>query len=74
MGVALENARLFDETKRLLDETDQRAAELAVINEIGSALGGAARLPGDRRPRRRPGREIFEANPTFIARHEPDAT
>ncbi|MEP6469695.1 MAG: GAF domain-containing protein [Chloroflexota bacterium] len=38
MGVALENARLFDETKRLLKETDERAAELAVINEIGSAL------------------------------------
>ena len=38
MGVALENARLFDETKRLLDETDQRATELAVINEIGAAL------------------------------------
>ena len=38
MGVALDNARLFDETKRLLAETDERAAELAVINEIGSAL------------------------------------
>ena len=38
MGVALENARLFDETKRLLKETDARAAELAIINEIGSAL------------------------------------
>jgi GAF domain-containing protein/CheY-like chemotaxis protein len=38
MGVALENARLFSETKRLLAETDQRAAELAVINEIGAAL------------------------------------
>ena len=38
MGVALENARLFDETKRLLAETDARAAELAVVNEIGSAL------------------------------------
>jgi GAF domain-containing protein/DNA-binding response OmpR family regulator len=38
MGVALENARLFDETKRLLDETNERAAELAVINEIGTAL------------------------------------
>jgi GAF domain-containing protein/CheY-like chemotaxis protein len=38
MGVALENARLFDETKRLLSETDARAAELAIINEIGSAL------------------------------------
>jgi len=38
MGVALENARLFDETKRLLTETDQRNAELAVINDIGDAL------------------------------------
>ena len=25
MGVALENARLFDETQRLLKETEQRA-------------------------------------------------
>ena len=38
MGVALENARLFDETKRLLTETNERAAELTLINEIGSAL------------------------------------
>src|SRR5205814_5470374 len=38
MGVALENARLFGETKRLLSETNERAAELAIINEIGSAL------------------------------------
>ena len=45
MGVALENARLFDETKRLLAVTDQRAAELALINEIGTAL--AAQLDFD---------------------------
>ena len=38
LSVALENARLFDETKRLLTETDARAAELAIINEIGQAL------------------------------------
>ena len=44
MGVALENARLFDETKRLLSETEQRNAELAVVNEIGAALRKAARL------------------------------
>ena len=29
MGVALENARLFDETQRLFKESEQRAAELA---------------------------------------------
>ena len=34
MGVALENARLFDETQRLLKETEQRNAELAVISSV----------------------------------------
>ncbi len=38
MGVALENARLFDETQRLLMETEQRNAELAIINSISLAL------------------------------------
>ena len=38
MGVALENARLFDETQRLLKETEQRAAELAIINSVQEAL------------------------------------
>ena len=38
MGVALENARLFDETRRLLTETDQRAAELAIINSVQHGL------------------------------------
>ena len=42
MGVALENARLFDETKRLLTETDERAAELAIINSVQQGL--AAKL------------------------------
>ena len=38
MGVALQNARLFDETQRLLKETEQRAAELAILNNIGDAM------------------------------------
>jgi GAF domain-containing protein/CheY-like chemotaxis protein len=38
MGVALENARLFDETSRLLIETNQRAAELAIINSVQHGL------------------------------------
>ncbi|CAN5395536.1 hypothetical protein BH10PSE17_BH10PSE17_09900 [soil metagenome] len=42
MGVALENARLFDETQRLLKETAQRAAELAIINSVQEGL--AAKL------------------------------
>ena len=38
MSVALENARLFDETQRLLKETEQRNAELAIINSVQQAL------------------------------------
>ena len=38
MGMALENARLFNETQRLLKETEQRAAELAIINSVQEAL------------------------------------
>ncbi|HEX6974270.1 MAG TPA: GAF domain-containing protein, partial [Vicinamibacterales bacterium] len=41
MGVALENARLFDETQRLLKETEQRNAELAVINSIQQGVAGS---------------------------------
>ncbi len=38
MSVAIENARLFDETARLLAETEQRNAELAVINSVQDGL------------------------------------
>ena len=40
--MALENARLFDETQRLLTETNERAAELAIINSVQQGL--AAKL------------------------------
>jgi GAF domain-containing protein/DNA-binding response OmpR family regulator len=54
MSVALESARLFDETKRLLKETEQRTAELAVINSVQDGLAkeldmqGVYDLVGDR--------------------------
>jgi len=38
MGVALENARLFDETQRLLSETKQRNSELAILNSISGSM------------------------------------
>ena len=38
MSVALESARLFDETNRLLTETEQRTAELSVINNVQDGL------------------------------------
>ena len=38
LSVALENARLFDETQRLLTETNERAAELQIINSVQQGL------------------------------------
>ncbi|MDD2922593.1 MAG: GAF domain-containing protein, partial [Anaerolineales bacterium] len=42
ISVALENARLFDETQRLFKESEQRAQELAIINNVQEKL--AAKL------------------------------
>jgi PAS domain S-box-containing protein len=38
VGSALENARLFTESQHLLKETGQRAAELATVNAVSSAI------------------------------------
>src|SRR5262249_55520783 len=46
MSVALENARLFDETQRLFKESEQRAAELAIINSVQQALARELNLQG----------------------------
>jgi GAF domain-containing protein/CheY-like chemotaxis protein len=70
MGAALENARLFDETKRLLGDADARAGELAVINEIGEALArqlefdAIIQLVGERI------RELFAVRTMYIALHD----
>ena len=66
MGMALENARLFQEER-------QRAAELAVINSVGQALAkqldfqGVIDLVGDKV------REVFEAQGAYIALYDRDA-
>ncbi len=44
MGVALENARLFDETQRLLKITEERAEELAIINSVQAGLAAQLNL------------------------------
>jgi hypothetical protein len=41
MGMALQSAQLFEQTQRLLRETEQRNAELAVINSIQQVVGAA---------------------------------
>src|SRR4029079_17439226 len=67
MSVALENARLFDETNRLLKETEQRTAELAVINSVQDGLAkeldmqAIYELVGDRI------RHVFDAQVVLIS-------
>ena len=46
MSVALENARLFDETQRLFKESEQRAAELSIINSVQQALAAELDMQG----------------------------
>ena len=46
MSVALESARLFDETQRLLKETEARNAELAVINSVQEGLAAELDFQG----------------------------
>ena len=64
LSVALENARLLDETR-------QRAAELAIVNSVGQALSAHLDLPslidlvGERM------RETFDADIVYVALHEP---
>ncbi|RWA81789.1 MAG: response regulator [Mesorhizobium sp.] len=71
MGVAIANARLFDETQRLLKETQQRAAELGAISKVSQALVGEAELGntiqliGDQM------QEIFSADIVYVALLDP---
>ncbi|MEO7152945.1 MAG: GAF domain-containing protein, partial [Burkholderiaceae bacterium] len=44
VGLALENARLFEQAQRLLQETEQRNAELAVISSIQQGMAGSLDL------------------------------
>ena len=66
LGTALENARLFDETQRLLEETSQRSNELAILNSVSEEMAKTldvktiTRIVGDKV------HEIFETDAAFI--------
>ncbi|NWG06196.1 MAG: GAF domain-containing protein [Chloroflexi bacterium] len=74
MGVAIENARLFEETTRLLKETEERNAELAVINSVQQGLASKLEfqsiidLIGDKVT------EIFNAQATLISLYDPETS
>jgi signal transduction histidine kinase len=67
MSVALENARLFDETLRLYKESEQRASELSTVNSITKAIVGhleinkLIEMVGDST------KEQFNANIVYVA-------
>ncbi|HBX66700.1 MAG TPA: hypothetical protein DEG32_11280, partial [Balneolaceae bacterium] len=70
MSVALENARLFNETTRLLAETEQRAAELQTVNSISKAIvaqlevDALFKLVGEKM------RDTFKADIVYLAIHD----
>ena len=68
MSVALENARLFDETNRLLKETEQRTAELAVINSVQEGLAKELDMQGIYESGWRPALEIFSDTQAVVIR------
>jgi GAF domain-containing protein len=73
MSVALENARLFDETQRLFEQSEQRARELALINSIQQGMAaklefqGIVDLVGDKL------REVFGSEDLSIRWWDPEA-
>jgi GAF domain-containing protein len=73
MSVALENARLFDETQRLLKETDQRAAELATVNTLSQALASATELDALIDLTGEQMRQTFRADIVYVALLDPQS-
>jgi PAS domain S-box-containing protein len=67
LGVALENARLFSETQRLLKETEQRATELATVNTVSSALASELDLSALINLIGEQIRSIFKTDITYVA-------
>jgi PAS domain S-box-containing protein len=70
MAVALENARLFDETRRLLAETEQRAAELETVNRIGQALASELELDALIQLTGEQVRQTFAADIVYVGLHD----
>jgi len=67
MSGALENARLFNETQRLLKESQQRAAELATMNTVSSALAVELELDALLHLVGEQIREVFQPDIAYVA-------
>jgi signal transduction histidine kinase len=67
MGAVLENARLFSETQRLFEAEQKRAAELAVVNTVSSALASELDLDALIQLVGEQTRYIFNADIAYVA-------
>ncbi len=70
MSVAMENAMLFNETNRLLEETKQRAAEMQTVNQISSALVSQLELTSLIKLVGEQMQDTFKANIVYVAMHD----
>lgn len=73
MAVAISNARLFDETQRLLREAEQRAAEFGAISKVSQALIAEADFDSTIKLIGNQMREIFEADIVYVALLDPES-
>lgn len=71
MGVAIANARLFDETQRLLKQAELRAAEFSAISKVSEALIAEADFDGTIQLIGNQMRDIFEADIVYVALLDP---
>ncbi|MER9328701.1 GAF domain-containing protein [Mesorhizobium sp. M0488] len=72
MGVAIANARLFDETQRLLKVTEARAAELSAISTVSQALIAESELESTIQLIGNQMQEIFDADIVYVALLDPE--
>jgi signal transduction histidine kinase len=70
-GLAIENARLFDETQRLLKETEQRAQELSAISTVSQALVAETELDAMIQLIGSQTRATFQADIAYLALLDP---
>jgi signal transduction histidine kinase/uncharacterized protein YigA (DUF484 family) len=73
-ATAINNARLFDETQRLLKETEQRAAGLAAVNTVSAALVGELDLNALINLVGEQTRFLFKADIAYVALLDPTGT
>ena len=70
-AIAIENVRLFTETQRLLKETEQRAAELEIINSVQQGLASNLEMQAIYDLVGEKIRQVFDAQVAGIVTYDP---